>query len=105
AGSIFIDQFNAQRQVTAVTSTTTDAQLAGTTIDTGIRNSTGFELTSVGGDQYLVARVAGGGATLQWTCRAWYYSATAHTIRMQDSEPGTPLPPPSPGDLASWTLL
>ena len=105
AGGIFIGQLSAQRQVTAITSTTTDAQLAGTTIDAGIRNSSGFKVTPVGSDQYLVARVAGAGATVQWTCRAWYYSSSARSIRMHDAEPGTPAPPPTAAELAAWTLL
>ncbi|WP_309709701.1 prepilin-type N-terminal cleavage/methylation domain-containing protein [Pseudolysinimonas sp.] len=105
AGSIFVGQFSAQQQVSAVTTSTTDAQLAGTTIDTGIRNSSGFELTAVGSDQMLVARVAGGGTTLQWVCRAWYYSASADTIRMTSSTPGTPVAAPTASQLETWTLL
>jgi prepilin-type N-terminal cleavage/methylation domain-containing protein len=105
AGGIFIGQFRAQQQVSSVTSTTTDAQLAGTTIDTGIRNSSGFKLTASGSDQLLVARVAGGAATLQWTCRAWYYSASAHTIRTTSTTPGTPVTVPTAAQLATWTLL
>jgi prepilin-type N-terminal cleavage/methylation domain-containing protein len=105
AGGIFLGQFRAQQQVTAVTSTTTDAQLAGTTIDTGIRNSSGFDLTPSGSDQLLVARVAGGGTTLQWTCKAWYYSASADTIRTTSTTPGTPVAIPTASQLSTWTLL
>lgn len=105
AGGIFLGQFAAQQQVSAVTSTTTDAQLAGHTIDDGIRNSSGFELTTLGSDQMLVARVAGGASTLQWTCMAWYYSATADTIRSTMQTPGTPVAVPTSAQLASWTLL
>ena len=105
AGGIFLGQFRAQQQVSAVTSTTTDAQLAGTTIDTGIRNSSGFELTAAGSDQMLVARVAGTGTTLQWTCRAWYYSSSAGTIRTTSTTPGTPVAVPTASQLATWTLL
>jgi prepilin-type N-terminal cleavage/methylation domain len=103
AGSIFLGLFSAQRQVTAITSTTTDAQLAGTAIDAGVRNSSGFKLTTVGADQLLVARVAGSGATVQWTCRAWYYSSSARTIRMHDS--AAAVAAPTATQLASWTLL
>ena len=103
--SIFLGQFSAQQQVSAITTATTDAQLAGTTIDTGIRNSSGFELTTVGGDQLLVARVAGGGATLEWVCRAWYYSASDDTVHMTSRTPGTPVAAPTTAQLASWILL
>lgn len=105
AGGIFLGQFRAQQQVSAVTSTTTDAQLAGTSIDEGIRNSSGFKLTAVGGDQLLVARVAGGASTLQWTCRAWYYSAVNKTIRTTTVTPGTPMAAPNATQLATWTLV
>ncbi|MGB3911265.1 MAG: prepilin-type N-terminal cleavage/methylation domain-containing protein [Pseudolysinimonas sp.] len=105
AVSIFLGQFSAQQQVSAITTATTDAQLAGTTIDTGIRNSSGFELTAVSADQLLVARVAGGGATLQWVCRAWYYSAADDTIRMTSTTPGTPVAAPTSSQLETWTLL
>ncbi len=105
AGSIFIGQTSAQQQVSAITGATVDAQLAGTTIDAGIRNSTGFELTPTGSDQLLVARVAGRADSLQWTCRAWYYSASERSIRMHSSTPGTPPTAPSPTQLATWTLL
>jgi len=105
AGGIFIAQFTAQQQVSAVTSSTTSAQLAGTAIDTGIRNSTGFKVTASGSDQLLVARVAGSGTTLQWTCQAWYYSASAKTIRATSTTPGTPVAVPTATQLATWTLL
>lgn len=105
AGSIFIGQTSAQQQVSAITGATVDAQLAGTTIDTGIRNSTGFELTPTGSDQLLVARVAGGSTSLQWTCRAWYYSASEHSIRMHSSTPGTQVAAPTATQLATWTML
>lgn len=105
AGGIFIGQTNAQRQVSAITSTTSSAQLAGSAIDSGIRNASGFKLTASGSDQLLVARVAGGGSTLQWTCQAWYYSASAHTISTHASTPGTPVTVPTAAQLTTWTLL
>jgi prepilin-type N-terminal cleavage/methylation domain-containing protein len=105
AAGIFIGQTRAQQQVSAVTSNTTDAQLAGTVIDTGIRNSSGFELTATGADQMLVARVAGSGTTLQWTCQAWYYSASAGTIRTTATTPGTPVAVPTSSQLSTWALL
>lgn len=105
AGGVFLGQFQAQQQVSAITSTTTNAQLAGTTIDSGIRNSSGFKLTASGSDQLLVARVAGGAASIQWTCQAWYYSASAKTIRMTSATPGTPMAVPTASQLSTWTLL
>ena len=105
AGGIFIGQSQAQRQVSVVTSAATNAQAAGNSIDGGIRNSSGFKLTAVGGDQFLVARVAGSAATLQWECRAWYYSASARTIRTTTVTPGTPMTAPTSTQLNNWVLL
>lgn len=103
AGGIFLGQFRAQQQVSAVTSTTTDAQLAGSAIDNGIRNSNWFKVIPSGGDQMLVARVAGSGASLEWSCQAWYYSATAGTIRTTTSP--SPIALPTGAQLSTWALL
>ncbi|MEO8528710.1 MAG: prepilin-type N-terminal cleavage/methylation domain-containing protein [Pseudolysinimonas sp.] len=105
AGGIYLGMFSAQRQVSALTSTASDAQLAGTSIDTGLRNSSGFKLTSTANGQLLVARVAGGATTVQWNCRAWYYSTSDHTIRTKTTTPGTPVTAPNATQLATWTLL
>lgn len=105
AGGIFLGQFRAQQQVTAVTGATTDAQIAANTIDEGIRNSSAFRVVPVGSDQLLVARVAGSATTLQWSCHAWYYSASEGTIRSSVRTPASAVAVPTAGDLASWTLL
>lgn len=108
AGGIFVGTLSAQQSVSAVTTSTTDAQLAGTSIDQGIRNSTGFDLTSAdgGADQLLVAHVAGSGTVLEWTCRAWYYdSSGGGSIRTTTAANGTHIAAPPASALATWTLL
>lgn len=106
AAGILISTILTGQQVATVAATTSNAQLVGASIDRGILNSTGFEVTDAGADQLLVARVAGGDTTLQWTCHAWYYSAAGDgSIRTTTTEPGTHPAPPTAAELETWTLL
>lgn len=105
-GSIMISTLGIERIVRESTTTTSDAQLAATAIEAGVRNSTAVQLTDIGDDQLLVARTAGTDpATLSWRCEAWYFSKSAGTIRTtattSDSAPIT-VPASEP---TSWTLL
>lgn len=104
---VVITTITTQQTVTSVTTSTTDAQLVATTLDTRIRNSSEFQVTDVGtSDQLLVARVAGSGATMTWSCYGWYYSAAdGGSIRMTSTAAGTKITTPSSSQLASWTLL
>ena len=103
-GSIFVSLVRTQESVETTTSTTNVGQLAARSIDDGIRNSTGYQLTAVGADQLLTARTAGSGATLTWKCTAWYYaSAGDGSIRTFTSS--TAISAPSAAQLATWTLL
>ena len=104
---IVISTVMTQQTVTSVATSTTDAQLAATTIDERIRNSSEFQVTNVGtSDQLLVARVAGSGTTITWSCYGWYYSAAdGGSIRMTNTAAGTKITTPTSAQLASWTLL
>lgn len=103
--SIFISTLNVQQTVSGVSTSTNTAQSAASNIDNGIRNASGFSLTATSGDQLLVARVAGAGSSLTWTCRAWYYSSSAGTIRTTSGPVGTKIVAPTSSALAAWTLL
>jgi prepilin-type N-terminal cleavage/methylation domain-containing protein len=97
---------NAQRTVSIVSASTTDAQLVATEIDSRIRNSSEFQVTTSGTTQLVVARVAGSDATLTWRCYGWYYSASdGGVIRMTSTAPGTKITMPTATQAASWTLL
>lgn len=97
---------NAQRTVSTVTASTTDAQLVANEIDNRIRNSSEFQVTTSGTTQLLVARVAGTGTTITWRCYGWYYSATdGGVIRMTSTATGTQITMPTATQAASWTLL
>lgn len=104
-GGMIFSAVTASKSVVSTTETSTDAQLVAKSVVTGIRNSSDFRLTNpVGNDQLLVARRASAGATLTWSCTAWYYSeADGGSIRFTTSD--LPILPPTPSQLATWTLL
>jgi prepilin-type N-terminal cleavage/methylation domain-containing protein len=103
-GSIFISLVRTQESVEATTQTTNVGQLIARSIDDGIRNSSGFQLSTIGDDQLLTARTASSGAALTWTCVAWYYAAGGDgSIRTFSSS--TAIATPSAAQLANWTLL
>lgn len=105
-GAILVGTMSAQRTVAAVTQTTTAAQAAVSEIATGVRNASELRLTTPSGsDQLLVTRTAEPGAALSWACRAWYYSASAGTIRSKQTADGTQITAPSATDLAAWTVV
>jgi prepilin-type N-terminal cleavage/methylation domain-containing protein len=105
-GGIFISTLRTQQTVSSVSTSSNNAQLAARTLDTRIRNSSEFQLTTPSGsDQLLVARSASTGATLSWNCYGWYYSATNKTLRMTSTADGTKITAPSATALASWTLV
>ncbi|RZU64112.1 pilin/secretion family protein with methylation motif [Microterricola gilva] len=104
AGGLLSTTLIQSTTVRAVDNSSTAAQLAADSIETGIRNSSDFSLsTPIGNDQLLVARVASNDATLTWSCVAWYYSASGRSLRMTRS--ATAIAAPTAAQLSSWTLL
>ncbi|MEO5534691.1 MAG: prepilin-type N-terminal cleavage/methylation domain-containing protein [Pseudolysinimonas sp.] len=103
--AIFISTLNVQQTVTGVSASTSSAQSAANNVDSTLRNASGYLLTASGSDQLLVARVAGTGSTLTWSCRAFYYSASAGSIRAYTGAVGTKITAPTSTSLATWGLL
>lgn len=104
AGGLLSSTLRHSATIRAVDESSTAAQLAADSIESGIRNSSDFSLTSQpGGDQMIVARVASTDATLTWSCAAWYYSVANSSLRMSRS--ATAIVAPTTAELASWTLL
>lgn len=96
----------AQRTVSIVSTSTTEAQLVANELDQRIRNSSEFQVTTSGTTQLLVARVAGSDSTLTWRCYGWFYSASDNgIIRMTSTAPGTKITMPTAAQAATWTLL
>lgn len=103
---VILVTLNAQRTVSVVSARTTEAQLVASEIDSRIRNSSEFQVTTSGTTQLVVARVAGSDATLTWRCYGWYYSASdGGVIRMTSTAPGTEITMPTATQAATWTLL
>jgi Tfp pilus assembly protein PilW len=105
-GSMLASTMTTSKTVNSMTAASTAAQLVADSVERGVRNSSDFHLTTpTGTDQLLVARTAQGGATINWVCAAWYYSAAGGgTIRYTTSTTAIPAVP-SATDLAGWTLL
>ena len=103
-GGMIVSFTSTSKTVGSITQVSTSGQLAAQSVERGIRNASDFQLTTpTGTDQLLVARTAGGGATLTWKCAAWYYSASDSTLRYTSS--ATAIPAPTAADLSHWTLL
>jgi prepilin-type N-terminal cleavage/methylation domain-containing protein len=103
---VIISTTTAQRTVSTVSASTTDAQLVANQIDNRIRNSSEFQVATSGTTQLLVARVAGTGATITWRCYGWYYTAAnGGAIRMTSTAEGTKITMPTAAQASTWTLL
>jgi type II secretory pathway pseudopilin PulG len=101
---IFLSSLSTEKTVRTVVQATTQGQLAAQSVQTGIRNSSDFRLQNLpGGDQLVLARVAGGEATLSFGCAAWYYSVDERTIRNKTS--ATAITPPTAAEVATWLRL
>lgn len=75
-GAMLGSTVTTSKSVNSLTAASTSAQLVSESVERGIRNSSDFHLTTpTGTDQLLVARTALDGATINWVCVAWYYSA------------------------------
>lgn len=104
-GGLLISSLSTERSVRSVTSASTTGQLAAESIVTGIRNSSGFAVsTPVPSDQMVVARVAGSGDSIDWTCTAWYYSA-AGDGSIRSTRSASAIAAPTAAQLAAWTLI
>lgn len=105
ASGMLISVMKNSKTATTMNESTSAGQLAVDSIDSSIRNSSDFQLTSpTGTDQLLIARTASSSGDLTWSCVAWYYSAAGQgSIRSMRSS--TIILPPTADQLATWTLL
>jgi len=104
-GGIFLSLLRTQQTVDVLTGSANSGQLAANSIESGIRNSTDFQLTAVGSDQLIVAQTAGSGSTLTWNCAAWYYSAAGDGEIRSTRTTGAAIDAPTSTELADWTLV
>ncbi|TFB96788.1 hypothetical protein E3O42_16755 [Cryobacterium adonitolivorans] len=104
-GGLFISGLNTATAVRTVTNASTAGQIVADSVETNIRNASDFRLTvPTGTDQFLVARTAQRGATLTWSCIAWYYSA-AGAGRIFFKQSDLAILAPTASELGSWVLL
>jgi hypothetical protein len=105
-GTIMISTQNIGLIVRESTTTASAAQLAATSIETGVRNATAVKLTDIGDDQLLQVRTAGADPNnVVWRCQSWYFSDSAGTIRYLSSASDA-VPVASPiGEPTNWGLL
>jgi len=106
-GGIYITTIGVQQLVGSMNRTTTDGQLAARDIDSGVRNGTEFEVTTLpSGDQLLRVRSLDASDDGVWFCRAWYYSAAGDgSIRREVAADEVVIAVPTAAQLAGWTLL
>jgi Tfp pilus assembly protein PilW len=104
-GGLMYSGSTTERSVRTLSAATANGQLASANVEKSIRNSSAFKVVNVpGGDQFLIARIAGSASALTWTCSAWYFSAADKTLRTMTSN-SLILQPATVAAQRSWTLL
>jgi hypothetical protein len=104
--TMLINSLNTQQTVYGVIGSSTQAQSAADSIETGIRSSSAFQLTAPSGtSQFLTARVPTGASasSITWSCAAWYWSSTSKQIRYKVSS--TAIASVNDSTSASWSTL
>jgi type II secretory pathway pseudopilin PulG len=103
-GGLLASSMNASNTASAAAQSSTDGQLTAQSVEDGIRGSSGFQLSTVNGnDQLLIAPTIQGSSAVTWACSAWYYSAVDGSIRHTVSTARIAIP--TAAAVAGWTLL
>jgi prepilin-type N-terminal cleavage/methylation domain-containing protein len=104
-GGIMFSTMTSERSVRTVTSATVAGELVTRSVDKTVTNgATPFSLTvPTGSDQLFQVRTAGSGSAITWNCAAYYYNATAKTIRYTTSSAS--LGTVTQAIANNWTLL
>lgn len=108
-GGMYLSTVQAERTISALSETTTSAQLAARSVDYGVRNGVVLRPLQEGPDdgQLLSVCTAGAGtagAIYKW--QAWYYSpGGGGQIRTRTFDKDAAPSVPDAGELAGWTLL
>lgn len=104
-GAILINGLRTESAVRTADNSASGSQLVVESIQRGVDNSTDLAIIVPPGhdlDQVVIIRTASGTATPVYTCKAWYYSHSEHTIRTQTSADGIAVSTDNP---LTWTLL
>jgi hypothetical protein len=104
--SIMISGTFVERTVRNVFGASTSAQLAADSIETGIRNSSGFKvIVPTTGTQMVQARVAQGTTSVVWNCASWYYTPTVQSGSIWYRSSSSAISAPTSGGYTGWTIL
>jgi type II secretory pathway pseudopilin PulG len=103
-GGILINSLGVDKTVRSATAAASAGQLISQSIDQGVRNASYIALTTSGAQQFLLVRTAGSGATITWSCRAWYLT-TANGGAAYVKNSATAITSPIGGSLTGWTQI
>ena len=109
-GGMLISSLRAEASVRTASEATTLGQLISRSVQGGMRNASAAKLTTNSDDtQMLIVRTAGRGATVTWSCQAWYYDPINDgTLYTRITTPATTIAVPTTGPtgtIGSWTFL
>lgn len=106
AAGILISGSIAERTVRVAVGASTESQLVADSIETGVRNSSGYALSAPSaGTQLLRARVAQGTTGVVWNCAAWYYTPNLSNGSIWYKASSSAILNPTTGNIATWTML
>lgn len=104
-GAILINALRIEKTVRTADQSSSSSQLVMESIQRGVDNATDLAIFVPDGhdlDQVVIIRTGSGAATPVYTCQAWYYSNSEHTIRTETTPDGAAVPTDNP---LSWALL
>lgn len=105
---VFFSSLATGRAVQTGSITASQAQVAAAAIMDRVANGSDAQLTAgpASGDQLLVVRSAGTGASLTWRCHGWYYRAADGALLATDRATGTPgIGAPTGASPDGWSLV
>jgi len=106
-GGMLISSLRAEASVRTASEATTLGQLIARSVQGGMRNASAARLTTNADDtQMLIVRTAGRGASVTWSCQAWFYDPVNDgTLYTRTTTPAATIAVPTSGTIGSWTLL
>ncbi|TFD09958.1 hypothetical protein E3T35_13185 [Cryobacterium sp. TMT1-2-2] len=105
-GGMLISSVGIERDVRSTTEATDLGQLISRSVQVGVRNASQVSLQNSDGAQLLVVRTAGRGATVVWSCQAWFYTSdSGGSLYTKRTTPASHIAAPVSADLDSWIKL
>jgi len=106
-GGMLISSLRAEASVRTASEATTLGQLIARSVQGGMRNASAARLTTnADNTQMLIVRTAGRGASVVWSCQAWFYDPiNGGTFYTRTTTPATTIAVPTASTIGSWTLL